>query len=111
MALSIRDAMQVTGLTYGPIYKSILSGKIKATKVDSGYLIPEEELSKLPKPRTRRLKSSEGEAQKENNNVQKVEVPQGIPFLLHPTNRTPVIAIGEPAIAILQTYLKMGVSL
>lgn len=75
MSVSIKEAMQITGLSYVPIYKSIQDGKIQAVKQGSIYLIPEEELTKLPKPR-----KSRGTASKGIETSQKVEVPQGIPF-------------------------------
>ncbi len=75
MSVSIKEAMQITGLSYVPIYKSIQDGKIQAVKQEGIYRIPEEELTKLPKPR-----KSRGIANERVEASQKVEVPQGSPF-------------------------------
>jgi excisionase family DNA binding protein len=51
MMLTIREVTQRTGISRDAIYTRIASGEIKAEHKGNKYLIPEEELSKLPKPR------------------------------------------------------------
>ncbi len=51
MDLTIREVIRRTGLSDEAIRNRIISGAIEAKRQGNRYLIPEEELSKLPKPR------------------------------------------------------------
>jgi len=51
MELTIREVEKRTGLSKITVQRYIASGKIQATLKRNRYLIPESELSKLPKPR------------------------------------------------------------
>ena len=49
--ITIRQAQEQRGVSYLTIKRKIDAGKIKAEKINDVWMMPEEELVKLPKPR------------------------------------------------------------
>lgn len=70
--LTIREAQGRTGLSYATISRSIVDGKIRNVKQGNKYLVYEEDLHLLPKPRHTGVQQHIAET---------VEVPQDHPFL------------------------------
>jgi excisionase family DNA binding protein len=86
MELTIRQVQDRTRLSDIAIRKAITEGRIQYRKEGSHYLIPEEELSKLPKPRA---KFGEGK-QLGAHQEQKEGFLQGIPFLSMDSTPAPI---------------------
>lgn len=70
--LTIREAQQKTGLSYATINRSVVEGKIRSVKQGNKYLVYEEDLRLLPKPRNTGIQ--------QHLQAETVEVPQEPPF-------------------------------
>ncbi len=70
--LTIREAQRQTGLSYATLQRHISANKIRSIKQGNKYLVYEDDLHLLPKPRNTGMHQSVSD--------ETVEVPQGIPF-------------------------------